>query len=335
MILKKMNNNLEPSPPPLPVNSTSVAEVPVDEGAAARPRVVLPGRPIRFFAGADGFVRDSYVPSVEEQIAEAMATNIGDADSSIGNLPDVVQEETGERQLPVGETPTISQSVSVNGGTSGQAQAPRERVAFSPGFRLRPRGRATHFIESLADEFYLDRGNCGGKTSDSTVREYLDMILGQEVKVQGSHQVVVRHGDEKRAPVDDIYLLVIKADRHLSVSLRLLNKLLLASMFKPKTLELMASLKAKAVQYLGELEVGLTYQNLVIPGTVAVAMTANRTEVNSFLALGGVNGLARGKQGEQMSKGQMPTQYVPGFTGLFKYFVLNKLPEEVVIPRSN
>lgn len=257
-----------------------------------------------------------------------------DVHTDIVLVADPVEERVVVRLPPAGATPaTITKSTPVGDG-EGRAHAPGKGISFSPGLRLRKRGSVTHHIESLANEFFMDRDACGGKTSDSTVRLYFDQIFGREVKVHGTHRVVIKNGNKDDPEVVDVYLLVERSDRYLTVSLRLLNKLLLASLFKARTQELLLSLKAKAMQYASELELSLSYQNMVLSGTLCLVMVTTKNEVNSFLSLGGVSGLARSEQGKQISKGQMPTVYIPGFKGLLRYYLFDKLPKEVVLPHA-
>lgn len=260
-----------------------------------------------------------------------------DVHSDVVLVADPVEERIVVRLPPVGETPAVTPQAigesSPIGVGNGQEQAPRKGDSLSPGFRLRARGSATRFLESLASDYIYDSG-CGGKTSDSVVREWLGLIVGREAKVHGSHQVVVKNKVGDSEELRDIYLLVERSERYLTVSTRLLSKLLVAATLKPRTMELQLALKAKAVQHAGELGFGNAYLALVLSGTIALAMLPTRVELGARLSLGGVDGLCRLEQDKEMAAGRMPTQYVPGFMGLARYFVQGKLPKEVIVPRA-
>lgn len=244
-----------------------------------------------------------------------------------------VQGKAKVRLPSVCETQATTQS-EVLGATSGQAQAPVNTVCVDPGVRLRSRGKLTRELESVANEYFMIDEFCGGETSRNIVRKYFDVAFGAGAKLVGGERVVVRDADHPDGELADFYLTAKVGPKEHAVSLRLLNKLSLASMFKPRTQELLLALKAKGVQYAAELGMTLTYTRLTLPGSVSVAMATRLPEVATYQSLlVGKTAAVHTAWDTSMAKGKAPK---PGLGSVWKdvkFGMFGSLPE-VVLPRS-
>jgi len=253
------------------------------------------------------------------------------SDSASIFLPEDV-EITGEvKTRPTVRLPCTTESPVV-GATEGLAQAPVDTVRTDPGFRLRRRGRLTRLLESVALEDFYNPDSAGGKTSLNTVSIYLDGILRKGVKLNWLEQVTTTIPKEEESTSDVVLNLSVEKYSSL-VSLRLYNKLLSKAMFKKRTLELRASLTAKAVQFAAELGLSDSYLAMVLPGTVTHAMFVAMHEATAAAELGGWHGAISQEQSNAISQGKVPKGRTETFTESFRTFWSGK-PVETVIPHA-
>lgn len=237
-------------------------------------------------------------------------------------------------RLPVvGETPAISLSDPVGAG-EGVAQAPEGGVSPLPGVRLRKRGRITRTLESIATEEFFSRWT-GGKTSSASLRTFLAIILRRGVKLNWLEQVTALTsgtGDDETMSYDVILNLSVgKVDS--LVSMRLFTHLLSKAMFKRRTVELRASLVAKAQQFAAELGMNNSYLLTVLPGSVAYALLVSYHEANAVRAQGDIVGLISQEQSNAISSGKMPKERKISFWESVKRGWTGK-PLEVVLPHA-
>jgi len=343
----------KPSPTPSPVDSFAETAFSVDhlEGRHT-PKVKLPPPPRSYqprthqhaMELSGSYQREDSVWNVhfgDNPFWEADRPAVVESTSTDIFLPEDV-EITGEvKTRPVVRLPCPPsrrvtfddkpQSKSV-GADVGQAQAPSLGVSEGPGFRLRRRGRLTRCLEAVALEDYYNPHMTGGKTSSEAVRSYLDGILRKGVKLNWLEQVVTNLPKEGEASYDVV--LNLSAESYTSlVSLRVLNKLLSKAMFKKRTLELRASLTAKAVQFAAELGLSDSYLSMVLPGTVTHAMFVTMHEATAAAELGGWVGLVSREQSDAISQGRVPKGRTETFTESFRRFMSGK-PVETVLPHA-
>lgn len=171
-------------------------------------------------------------------------------------------------------------------------------------FRLRRRGWLTNVLASLSvgDQEMLVPG--GGKTSSGSARSWLTMINGAGVKVLGEDRV---HFDGRghQLQSSDVLVRVQVGETILAVSVGLYAALYKYCCYRPRTADLLASLRARAVQVSKELDMPDTYLAVVLPGTVALAHLVPELEKVSLSALGGEMGMAAGEYSEDLSKGEV------------------------------
>nr|ALM62233.1 hypothetical protein [Soybean leaf-associated ssRNA virus 1] len=185
------------------------------------------------------------------------------------------------------------------------------------GFRFRKRGRATREIERMfatrtpgAYKAMGGMGYSGGWTSSFSVSTWLRAVMQVDgAKFLSGERVTVGEGDHA---VDDWMVCVSLGGGDVCFSLGLYVKLHAYACFRPRTLDMVASLRARAVQCSKELGLPDDYSAFVLAGTVALAHHVLPVESSAWRSLGAVAGLRSERASHDVTVGMVPgVRHVP------------------------
>lgn len=182
----------------------------------------------------------------------------------------------------------VFQYITARGGRCVQGLAPGMPAWFTPGFRLRPRGRATRFVESCLGREDLASLVGGTSSPNYPVARWFELVRGRGGKVVG-HHLVMADGDDPKV-IDVAVQIVNDSGNNEILSMGLLSRLAVYCAFRPRTPELLLALRARAAQYGKELGLEQHYLALVIPATVAQAHVLGHNERVAWKSLGGPGG---------------------------------------------
>jgi hypothetical protein len=174
---------------------------------------------------------------------------------------------------------------------TGDLNVPLNSRGRASGWGVRLRKRAAWVNEAVASLRGLDvEGkiiNCsGGKTSGKDLTSYVRNLLGDSVKLVGGKRVHVGEpSDEGLRKVDIILRLKPASGEVLSVSLGVLCRLMTYVSMRPRTKDLLLTLRAKGAQYGREIGLAPEHLALVIGPCVAVAMKPSKGELDAASAL--------------------------------------------------
>jgi hypothetical protein len=116
------------------------------------------------------------------------------------------------------------------------------------------------------------------------------------------------------------------------VSLAIYCKLATYAVFRPRSRELLFSLRVRAVEYAKELGMGYRLLSLVLPGTLALALHVLDHEVACWDALGGRLGKRTVELSGELNAGAVPPFYLGG-SKLLSWLVGGRT-ERVVYPQG-
>jgi hypothetical protein len=232
-----------------------------------------------------------------------------------------------ERAWRVGNPPSASPAPvttpddlgeSTGGSGKGNLRSPEPSPGpgstKTPGIRLRRRGKMTRAIESSVRKTMAEAGSvAGGQTSHWTARLWLETLQSSAgVKVTAGHQVELTPPHDKEGVttpgVYDWTLVVVVGGIELAVSLGMYVGLFAYACFRPRTAELVLSLRSRGMQLSRELGMSTAHGAFCLPGSVALAMVVTRHEARSWSSLGGDVGDYTAKVASQFATGTvLPT----------------------------
>jgi hypothetical protein len=166
-------------------------------------------------------------------------------------------------------------SVSADAGV--QAEAPEDLLRL-PGVRLRRRGRLTRALEKVLRVVPMalrPKSWTGGKTSSTTVADWLWLIFGGGVKVLSVGQVELTA--DKSVSYDMIVTVSHGGSEHV-ISVHVLSRLLSYVYFRERTPQTVPLLRARAVQYADAVGLPAHLVALVVPGCVRLGMSVSAIE---------------------------------------------------------
>lgn len=195
--------------------------------------------------------------------------------------------------------------------------------------RLRPRGKATQESRKLFGELFAgwvtEEGVVDQTSTDFQISTYASYLWGTGAKVLGVHRVPA--ADDK----DDHVLRLRIGEEEVLCALKVLSRLVPVLAFRPRTSELLASVRSRFVQYSKEVGLSLEVSALVATGTIFAAMMVTDPERRTWRALNGRavrDGLALSQhfgagyvpgnrwwfwsQGSRMKDVFQPFSYIPG-----------------------
>nr|WNM95046.1 MAG: hypothetical protein [Diaporthe helianthi umbravirus 1] len=195
-----------------------------------------------------------------------------------------------------------------------KAFARRHRVFF--GGRPRARGKDTNELERILDTSSagavsagLERKRSGGVQTSNVASSWLRALCQVSgAKVVENHQVEFGEGDKV---VKDQTIYISMGSGDLCLSLGLYARLYSYACFKPRTQELIPSLRARAVQTCKELGYPADYSAFVLAGTVAMAHTIIPLEASAWRALGGETGRKSAVLSRDLAAGVVPGARLP------------------------
>lgn len=110
--------------------------------------------------------------------------------------------------------------------------------------------------------------------------------------------------DEEKST--DELLTVRLSGGQLAVSLRIYTRLFAYCAYRPRTQELLSSLRSRCIQYGKEMDASPEYVALVTPGTISLAMQVLPFERSAWATLGGVQGHVGRELSKQYTTGTVP-----------------------------
>nr|QXN75446.1 MAG: hypothetical protein [Grapevine-associated tombus-like virus 4] len=180
-----------------------------------------------------------------------------------------------------------------------------------PAYRLRRHGRLTNQMEKTATEaldLLLESG--GLQTSSNVVGTWVRLIQeAKGVKLARGERVSWLQ-EEGKPELSDWMLEVVVDGRTQLMSLVTYTKLFNYACFRPRTAELVAALRTRAVQLHKELDYPENLGALVLPGTVAMAMHVLPHESRSWDAMGGEVGFRSSRASGWVAARTVPETHV-------------------------
>lgn len=198
------------------------------------------------------------------------------------------------------------------GTRRSQNPSPGSGWQCTPSFRLRRRGRLTRAVEESLTKAGLGVSDAGGKTSLTIVRLWLESLSVGGAKVTAGHLVELKsaspagEGSKEKPSVCDWLLTIRIGGSSLDVSLGVYQALSAYACFRPRTSDLVMSLRSRAVQLGKELDYPTGYTSLCLAGSVALAMFVTKREEVAWSALGGRTGRRVGEMSSAYRDGEIP-----------------------------
>lgn len=195
-----------------------------------------------------------------------------------------------------------------NGVDRAVVPSPRDRRPRGASLRLRPRGRLTRSLESAVSETLMSLGGGGGfQTSRNLAGTWVRTILAGGAKLAGHQQVTI---NDQEGVSDELLTLRWRGGEML-VSLSLFARVFNYCVYRPRTAELLPSLRSRCIQYGKELGASPEYVALVTPGVVALAMQVLPIERSAWATLGERQGRVTAELSRQFVAGAAPRTHIP------------------------
>lgn len=177
-----------------------------------------------------------------------------------------------------------------------------------PGVRLRKRGVLASMLRHSAKEVGL---TAGGDTSQFLSHLWCNTLHADGAKVISNHRVPYGEKDAQNKHSQSECVLTIRLDGvELAVGLSIYVKLYAYACFRPRTSDMVASLRSRAAQYSKELGIPQALLSWVLPGTISLALQVLRHEGVGFEAIAGYPGKVSDKQTGRLVKAQVPELHI-------------------------